>query len=80
MLWQEEIRSHAFLAISSVERDLLLDEQRLQSLQGGLPPGLPALSLPCGGAPLPVGMQLIGKAYDEATLLRYARAYEAATS
>jgi len=29
---------------------------------------------------LPVGMQLIGKAYDEETLIRVAHAYEAATS
>lgn len=46
--------------------------------------GLPALSLPCGfatdtGKPLPVGMQLVGKALDEATILRAAWAYEQAT-
>ena len=44
--------------------------------------GVPALSVPCGFSPdgLPIGLQLIGKAFDEATLLRTARAYEAATS
>ena len=42
--------------------------------------GLPGLSLPCGFVEgLPVGLQLIGKAYDEATLLRAAYAYEQAT-
>jgi aspartyl-tRNA(Asn)/glutamyl-tRNA(Gln) amidotransferase subunit A len=43
--------------------------------------GLPALSVPCGftGAGLPVGLQLIGKALDEGTLLRAAHAYEQAT-
>jgi aspartyl-tRNA(Asn)/glutamyl-tRNA(Gln) amidotransferase subunit A len=42
--------------------------------------GLPGLSLPCGFVDgLPVGLQLIGKAYDEATLLRIAYAYEQAT-
>lgn len=40
--------------------------------------GLPAISLPCGkdGRGLPVGMQLIGKKFDEATVLRAAYAYE----
>ena len=42
--------------------------------------GLPGLSLPCGFVDgLPVGLQLIGKAYDEATLLRIAYTYEQAT-
>ncbi|GAB7029100.1 amidase [Streptomyces sp. NPDC021749] len=42
--------------------------------------GLPSLSLPVGldGAGLPIGMQLIGRALDEATLLRVGRAYETA--
>jgi aspartyl-tRNA(Asn)/glutamyl-tRNA(Gln) amidotransferase subunit A len=42
--------------------------------------GLPALSLPCGADRdgLPVGMQLIGKPFDEALLLRTAYAYEQA--
>jgi aspartyl-tRNA(Asn)/glutamyl-tRNA(Gln) amidotransferase subunit A len=40
--------------------------------------GLPALSLPCGfdGEGMPIGMQLIGKHFDEATILRVAHAYE----
>jgi aspartyl-tRNA(Asn)/glutamyl-tRNA(Gln) amidotransferase subunit A len=40
--------------------------------------GLPGLSVPCGvsGAGLPMGMQLIGKPLDEATLLRAAAAYQ----
>lgn len=42
--------------------------------------GLPGLSLPCGFVDgLPVGLQLIGKAYDEAMLLRIAYTYEQAT-
>ncbi len=42
--------------------------------------GLPALSVPCGftGAGLPVGLQIIGRAFDEATVLRVGHAYEAA--
>jgi aspartyl-tRNA(Asn)/glutamyl-tRNA(Gln) amidotransferase subunit A len=43
--------------------------------------GLPAVSVPCGldGAGCPVGLQVIGRAFDEATMLRAARAFEAAT-
>ncbi|MFO7636468.1 MAG: Asp-tRNA(Asn)/Glu-tRNA(Gln) amidotransferase subunit GatA [Clostridia bacterium] len=42
--------------------------------------GLPAVSLPCGTdtSGLPVGFQLIGRAFDEKTLLRCARALEKA--
>lgn len=42
--------------------------------------GVPALSVPCGltEAGLPIGLQLIGRRFDEATLLRAGRAYERA--
>ncbi len=40
--------------------------------------GLPSLSVPCGSTAsgLPVGLQLIGRAFDEATLYRYGHAFE----
>ena len=42
--------------------------------------GLCGLSLPCGLAGgMPVGMQILGKAFDEGTILRVAHAYEQAT-
>jgi len=42
--------------------------------------GLPALSIPCGFLDgLPVGLQLIGRPFDEATLLRAADAYQRLT-
>ena len=43
--------------------------------------GLPALSLPCGfdANGLPIGMQVIGKHFDETTVLRLAYAYEQST-
>lgn len=58
--------------------------------EGGIPPrlttrivnflGLCAISVPCGFTPegLPVGLQLIGKPFDEGTILRLAYAYEQA--
>ena len=43
--------------------------------------GLPGLSVPAGLSDgLPVGLQLIGKAWDEARLLALGRAYEAITA
>lgn len=42
--------------------------------------GMPAISVPCGMVNgLPVGMQVIGKAFDEATILRVAHAFEQST-
>jgi len=43
--------------------------------------GLPAIALPCGLSKggLPIGMQLIGRAFEEETMLRAANAYEHAT-
>ena len=44
--------------------------------------GVPALSLPCGftRAGLPIGMQLLGRPFEEAQLFRVAHAYEQATA
>lgn len=43
--------------------------------------GIPGISLPCGftQAGLPIGLQLLGKPFDEATVLQVAFAYEQAT-
>jgi len=40
--------------------------------------GLPALTIPCGfdGNNLPIGLQLIGKPFDESTLLRVGYTFE----
>lgn len=43
--------------------------------------GVPALSVPCGfsSGTLPIGLQIIGRPFEEATILRTAYAYEQAT-
>jgi aspartyl-tRNA(Asn)/glutamyl-tRNA(Gln) amidotransferase subunit A len=43
--------------------------------------GLPSLAIPAGftGGGLPVGMQLVGRSFDEATLLRIGAAFQRAT-
>jgi len=42
--------------------------------------GLPGISVPCGFSNgLPVGVQFIGRPFEEATLLKVAHAYEQAT-
>ena len=44
--------------------------------------GLPGLSLPCGfsTAGLPVGVQLVGRPFEETTLIGLGRAYQTITS
>ena len=43
--------------------------------------GLPALSVPCGfsGDGRPLAVQIVGRPFDEATVLRLGHAYERAT-
>jgi aspartyl-tRNA(Asn)/glutamyl-tRNA(Gln) amidotransferase subunit A len=43
--------------------------------------GLPAIALPCGfgRTGLPIGLQIIGRAFEEGTILRAAHAYEQST-
>ena len=43
--------------------------------------GLPSLAIPCGftGSGLPVGMQLVGRSFDEAMVLRIGAAFQRAT-
>jgi Asp-tRNA(Asn)/Glu-tRNA(Gln) amidotransferase A subunit family amidase len=43
--------------------------------------GLPAITLPCGFSQggLPIGLQIIGRPFDEAGIIRIARNYEKST-
>src|SRR5438094_2052762 len=44
--------------------------------------GIPGISIPCGqtSGKLPIGLQILGRHFDEATILRVAHAYEQATA
>jgi aspartyl-tRNA(Asn)/glutamyl-tRNA(Gln) amidotransferase subunit A len=44
--------------------------------------GIPGISVPCGETreKLPIGMQILGRHFDEATILRVAHAYEQAST
>lgn len=57
-------------------RSALIRLNRPQNLTG-----LPAISLPCGftRSGLPIGVQIIGRPFDESTVLQLAHAYERAT-
>ncbi|NLP37682.1 MAG: Asp-tRNA(Asn)/Glu-tRNA(Gln) amidotransferase subunit GatA [Firmicutes bacterium] len=58
-------------------KDLLTEYMNDYCTAGASLAGLPAISVPCGYVDgLPVGMQLIGKPFAEATILRAAHAYE----
>jgi aspartyl-tRNA(Asn)/glutamyl-tRNA(Gln) amidotransferase subunit A len=42
--------------------------------------GIPGVSVPCGFADgLPIGLQILGRHFDEGTILRAAHAYQSAT-
>lgn len=69
----------AFRAGEQVEDPLTMYLNDIYTIPVNLA-GLPAISVPCGLADgLPVGLQIIGKAFDEATVLRVAHAYEQET-
>jgi aspartyl-tRNA(Asn)/glutamyl-tRNA(Gln) amidotransferase subunit A len=58
-----------------------LAEGRFSRLTRTISPlGLPALSVPCGFSTddRPIGIQLIGRPFDEVSILRLAHAYEQA--
>jgi aspartyl-tRNA(Asn)/glutamyl-tRNA(Gln) amidotransferase subunit A len=73
------------LGETTVEIDEGAPEDMLSAIMQftGLPSltGLPAVSVPCGfdDAGLPIGVQLIGRPFAEATLLRAAAAFQART-
>lgn len=70
---------HAKVKVGDGEEDVRIASTRLVRAINLL--GLPALSMPCGldQAGMPLGLQIIGKAFDEATVLRTGAALEDAT-
>ncbi|MGI9558038.1 MAG: amidase [Solirubrobacterales bacterium] len=67
-----------------IESGELFDMEAAVMRYNALPPlaGTPALSVPCGFSAddsMPVGMQLIGRAFDEATLFRIGHGYQQLT-
>jgi aspartyl-tRNA(Asn)/glutamyl-tRNA(Gln) amidotransferase subunit A len=62
-------------------REISMREALLRLMRPFNLTGLPAMSIPCGftSAGLPIGLQIAGKPFDEATVLRVAHAYERAT-
>ncbi|MGD0499194.1 MAG: amidase [Bryobacteraceae bacterium] len=62
--------------IDGAEEDIRLAASRLTRGINAL--GLPALSMPCGLSPggLPIGLQIVGPAFDEALILRVGAALE----
>ncbi len=71
--------SVAFRLGAKLERPLEMYLADIFTLPASLA-GLPALSVPAGlSEGLPVGIQLTGRAFDEATLFRVAAAFEAAS-
>ncbi len=64
---------------SKAEAKAAFSGRRIYTNPGNLS-GVPALSVPCGftsdALPLPIGLQIMGRPFDEATVLKVAHAYE----
>jgi len=69
---------HAPIVLPAVERHGITS----QTLDGLLSLGLPALALPCGVSAdgRPLALQIVGRPFDEATVLRLGHAYQGATA
>jgi aspartyl-tRNA(Asn)/glutamyl-tRNA(Gln) amidotransferase subunit A len=72
------------MRVKAVEIDSHLEPVRSALIRLNRPQnvtGLPAITVPCGftRTGLPVGIQIIGRAFDESTVLQLAHAYEEAT-
>ena len=73
-------RDATSVSIDGVEMLLAPALTRLTRLYNLL--GLPAITVPCGFSAegLPIGLQIAGRPFDEATILRVADVYEANTN
>ena len=68
--------------IDPIEQSAGLDPSRTRNTWPFDVFGLPAISIPCGftSSGLPIGLQIVGAPFAEATVLALARAYEQATN
>jgi aspartyl-tRNA(Asn)/glutamyl-tRNA(Gln) amidotransferase subunit A len=68
-----KVGAHQDDPVAMYLEDIFLDSQVMA--------GIPAMSVPCGFSKdgLPIGLQIMGKQWDEATVLRAGHAYEQAT-
>jgi len=69
----------AFLSGEKVDDPLAMYLNDIYTVTADLA-GIPGISIPCGETKekLPIGMQILGKHFDESTILRVANAYEKA--
>lgn len=65
-----------FRQVNGVSKDIAMEFVRMAALANLT--GIPAVSIPVGftATNLPIGMQIMGKPFDEPTILRVASAYE----
>ena len=76
------LQERATVALASGESDLAVLEQIMRFAPAGNLTGLPAISVPAGADEhgLPVGLQIMGRAWEEALLLRLAAVVEQAVA
>ncbi len=72
------------IPIAEIDQDITIDGTPVTLLDLTMPfnlAGLPAVSFPCGFTAnnLPIGLQVVGKPFEEATVLRIAHAYQQLT-
>jgi len=76
------------ILIEQADQDMLIDgvteNATVALLRMTMPfnlAGLPAISLPCGftAGNLPIGLQIVGKPFEESMILRIAHAYQQLT-
>lgn len=75
------VPSHEARAVIIADREVRLLPALVSATSPFNVTGQPALSVPCGlsAAGLPLALQIVGKPFDEAIVLRIGQAYEAHT-
>ena len=80
MMWCYRLQRLLFFSFCEQEDPLKMYLNDIATIPANMA-GLPALSVPCGFShDLPVGLQLVGKACDEETLIRMGYTYQQHTA